>query len=147
MQTHAIAVILPPHAIRGGKLLEQYIVWRGEHRSRVVAGNDLAGERLIREILPIGRERCDGHESQTGYFSAGTSSSTSPLCSTTPKLCSRSSRRGSHGSSQTAIRSSSPMIFAFSVVDESNESVDSVFRTTARGRSPAARHAASVNRT
>ena len=56
VQTNAIAEIVTTHAIRGGELVEQELVGRGEDGAGVVAGDQFAGERLVGERVPVGME-------------------------------------------------------------------------------------------
>jgi hypothetical protein len=47
MQANAVAEIVATHAIGGGELVEQGVIRRREHSARIVARDDIVGERLL----------------------------------------------------------------------------------------------------
>src|SRR6185503_4215099 len=80
MQPDAISEIMATHSKGGGELVEQRVVRRREHGTRVVARNDVACERLLGERIPIRR---NGHseDPQTALSDTTASGESDPFAS------------------------------------------------------------------
>src|SRR6185437_6620263 len=136
VQPDAILPVVASHAIRGGQLGDELVVWRAKHGARILSPNDLAGERRRRQAIPIAGVVLEHHRfgcpsSMCWSCAARASRSRNPAAAAARARAVWSVDAGSHGKLTTGVPGSNVWMVSWLVRRARSGSSPSVsFNTT-----------------